>query len=766
MVSYEGEKDYIFISYSHRNEDAVMRIAERLQKDGCRIWYDEGINPGTEWPEIVATHLRDCALFIAFISREYLDSFNCKREIDYAVSKRKPFIYIMLEDVQMTPGMEMQLSGVQGISKYEMDDEHFFAHLYQSELLASSRDTGDAHDTGALPESPEDGSAGKMVDISHDGSAGKAVDINPSVGVEETPGKALDKKKKSGLFSGKTGSSAEGSKGGKNTNRGKGSKGTKGSKRMTAIKIAVIIAAALAAAVVIRIVTIKTTEISIAGTKIEKNEAYLTLSAATLTSEDLKQITMLDQLNTLNFKSCAFPDGAGALQGLSESLRTLDMEGCTGLSDYGFISSLDTVETINIKDCGMNDEALASIGFSSLPQLRNIRLNGNKDIASLDPLASKENLRILEINDTGVSDLAPLSGISTLAILEAENTSISDLTPISSCTELEELNINRCKVATLKPLENMKKLKLLEAYGNELRDLDGMQGKEELESLGLAENKLENLNGLESAFRLENLIAYNNALTSIEGLSSCTVLRNVDLHDNELTDASVLSKSKGALARLDLRGNKLTDLSALSGMPALTKFFADDNELTDISFLEGSSALEILSAENNKISSFEPIKGLTALQNIYLGNNEITGKAELENMPALSKVTLQHNKINEISFSSEERESLLGIPIHISLLAAYDNPLCVLKDVSNGSGEYEKASDKINEGYMSFPSEEDADPYAMAGCFHDLYLADCPYDIRLKLEEKNSRIEYTDAESMDSMVSGKKGELGFSLDLY
>ena len=57
---YEGEKPFIFISYSHQDIERVVRLIRRLQSEGFRIWYDSGIQAGAEWPEEVATHIKNC----------------------------------------------------------------------------------------------------------------------------------------------------------------------------------------------------------------------------------------------------------------------------------------------------------------------------------------------------------------------------------------------------------------------------------------------------------------------------------------------------------------------------------------------------------------------------------------------------------------------------------------------------------------------------------------------------------------------------------
>ena len=128
---YEGQEKYIFVSYCHKDRAYVFPIIEHLAKDGYRIWYDEGIEPGTEWPEIIAKHLNGAAICIAFVTENSLNSHNCRREINFALLKRKYFISVILEPVQMSLGMEMQLSSAQSIIKYSLpSEEEFFVKLY------------------------------------------------------------------------------------------------------------------------------------------------------------------------------------------------------------------------------------------------------------------------------------------------------------------------------------------------------------------------------------------------------------------------------------------------------------------------------------------------------------------------------------------------------------------------------------------------------------------------------------------------------------
>ena len=133
---YEGQEKYIFVSYCHKDRAYVFPVIEQLTKDGYRVWYDEGIDPGSEWPEIIASHLNGSAICLAFISENSINSHNCRREINFALLKRKYFISVILEPVEMPLGMEMQLSSSQSIFKYSLSSEkEFFSKLYEAKEL-------------------------------------------------------------------------------------------------------------------------------------------------------------------------------------------------------------------------------------------------------------------------------------------------------------------------------------------------------------------------------------------------------------------------------------------------------------------------------------------------------------------------------------------------------------------------------------------------------------------------------------------------------
>ena len=132
---YDGDQPYIFISYAHANSPAVMEVVQELHHRGFRIWYDDGIEVGSEWQENIAQHLADASLMIAFVSNAYMRSDNCRKEMHYAVSKKKNLINIFLEETKLTPGMEMQIGNLFALMKYTMSDEVFYEKLWNAPQL-------------------------------------------------------------------------------------------------------------------------------------------------------------------------------------------------------------------------------------------------------------------------------------------------------------------------------------------------------------------------------------------------------------------------------------------------------------------------------------------------------------------------------------------------------------------------------------------------------------------------------------------------------
>ena len=112
IPAYQGEHPYIFISYAHADSKAVLQVVKELVDRNYRVWYDEGIEVGADWPEVIAGHLMGAHHVMVFTSAAFARSQNCQRELNFAVDQKKHLSRVKLDATPLSEGSEMQLSVV------------------------------------------------------------------------------------------------------------------------------------------------------------------------------------------------------------------------------------------------------------------------------------------------------------------------------------------------------------------------------------------------------------------------------------------------------------------------------------------------------------------------------------------------------------------------------------------------------------------------------------------------------------------------------
>ena len=128
IPAYKGSEPYIFVSYAHMDHELVFPEIKRFNDAGFNVWYDEGIEPGNEWPKDIAKALSKCSLFVLMVTPNSVVRRNVRNEINFALKKNKPFIAIHLQETELPEDLELLIGAVQAINKYNMSDE---AYEYQ-----------------------------------------------------------------------------------------------------------------------------------------------------------------------------------------------------------------------------------------------------------------------------------------------------------------------------------------------------------------------------------------------------------------------------------------------------------------------------------------------------------------------------------------------------------------------------------------------------------------------------------------------------------
>lgn len=130
-MPYAGADDYIFVSYSHADVDLVFPILRKLQLEGHRIWYDEGIKGGENWRKILASKIQEdrCKEFLLFSSEKSTSSRHVKAEINLALDIDKKITTVRLDDSRFGSDLEMYLSTYQYLT---VDDTYFEDKLFKA----------------------------------------------------------------------------------------------------------------------------------------------------------------------------------------------------------------------------------------------------------------------------------------------------------------------------------------------------------------------------------------------------------------------------------------------------------------------------------------------------------------------------------------------------------------------------------------------------------------------------------------------------------
>lgn len=114
---------YAFISYSSKNHTSADSLKELLKRNGISTWMAPGDIPiGKEYAEMITDALKDCACFVLLLTRQSQKSKWVSKELERAVSYKKPIIPVMLEQTSLDGKFELYLSEYQLFALYKLDN--------------------------------------------------------------------------------------------------------------------------------------------------------------------------------------------------------------------------------------------------------------------------------------------------------------------------------------------------------------------------------------------------------------------------------------------------------------------------------------------------------------------------------------------------------------------------------------------------------------------------------------------------------------------
>jgi len=99
----KSEKDYVFISYSHKDTERIAPYVNYLKRKGFDIWYDRGIHGGEDWMGAIINKIGKCAMVVAFVSDNYITSHNCVTESAESHTQKKQFLPVFIDELKVVP---------------------------------------------------------------------------------------------------------------------------------------------------------------------------------------------------------------------------------------------------------------------------------------------------------------------------------------------------------------------------------------------------------------------------------------------------------------------------------------------------------------------------------------------------------------------------------------------------------------------------------------------------------------------------------------
>jgi hypothetical protein len=106
-----GGGAHAFISYSSVDDAASATVRDSLETNGVPCWIaPRDISAGLPYPDAIMTGLQRSRLVVLVLSRDAIASPHVQREIERAVSLRRPILTLRIDDSDVSPFFQYLLS--------------------------------------------------------------------------------------------------------------------------------------------------------------------------------------------------------------------------------------------------------------------------------------------------------------------------------------------------------------------------------------------------------------------------------------------------------------------------------------------------------------------------------------------------------------------------------------------------------------------------------------------------------------------------------
>ena len=263
------------------------------------------------------------------------------------------------------------------------------------------------------------------------------------------------------------------------------------------------------------------------------NLASLQIRNTTVSTDDLKMIGSLPNLQNLTLSGCGLSTAAGLEA--ATSLVYLDLSQNT-IRDLSPIQNIAGLQTLILNHNAVND--LTALG--NLKELRMLDVGYNL-LSSVSPIFNCPELTNLNAESNTLTSLMGIEKLSSLQILNLAGNTLSDISPLAGCVSIQELNVSENFLTDISSLAAMNQLQTLNFSRNNVTDLPAFEATCALITIDGSHNQLTSLEALEGLENLNNVFMdYNEELESVDPLVNCPRIIQVKVYGTKVADVSAL----------------------------------------------------------------------------------------------------------------------------------------------------------------------------------------------------------------------------------
>jgi hypothetical protein len=112
-------KTRVFISYAKADAKKADKIAACLEQRGVKCWIaPRDVKPGASYGDEIISGIETSSAFILVLSGASNQSDFVAREVERAISKKKPVIPVRIENVEPSRALQLFISGTQWVDAF------------------------------------------------------------------------------------------------------------------------------------------------------------------------------------------------------------------------------------------------------------------------------------------------------------------------------------------------------------------------------------------------------------------------------------------------------------------------------------------------------------------------------------------------------------------------------------------------------------------------------------------------------------------------